>query len=194
MPHILVGLGNPGATYEGTRHNVGRAVAIAFAARQGWKFQKEPSLEAEVAQGHLGGRKVYVVLPTTFMNLSGKAVRAACEYWKVPVEALLVISDDVALSPGRLRMRFKGSSGGHNGLESVEASLGTLHYARLRIGVGSALPGQLEEYVLGRPSREDAAQIAESLPGALSAVERWITEGIAAAMQEVNAALPEESK
>lgn len=186
-PYLIVGLGNPGSSYSATRHNVGFEIAKAFAFKRSWKFRGEASLKAELAQGMIEDKRVLVLLPMTFMNESGQAVRSALDYFKVPLENLLLVSDDVSLATGVLRMRFKGSSGGHNGLKSVEQHLGTVHYARLRVGVGEPKERQpLEDYVLGRFAEEESKVILESFPKAVDALELWITKGVAIAMQAVN--------
>jgi PTH1 family peptidyl-tRNA hydrolase len=195
VAYLIVGLGNPGPSYSATRHNVGFEIAKAFAFKRNWKFRGEASLKAELAQGMIEDKRVLVLLPMTFMNESGQAVRSALDYFKVPLENLILVSDDVSLSTGVLRMRFKGSSGGHNGLKSVEHHLGTAHYARLRVGIGEPKERQpLEDYVLGRFSQEESKVVLESVPKAVDALELWITKGVAAAMQAVNTKIQSEGE
>lgn len=186
-PYLIVGLGNPGPSYRATRHNVGFEIAQAFAAQRQWGFRSESALKAQLAQGRIDDKRVLILLPMTFMNASGVAARSAGDLFKVPLDNVIVISDDVALPTGDLRMRSKGSAGGHNGLKSIERCLGTAHYARLRVGVGEPRDRQsLEDYVLGRFSREESARISESVPKAVDALELWVIKGVAAAMQAVN--------
>ena len=132
---LIVGLGNPGEKYENTRHNVGFQVIDELAERQGKPVQR---LKFKALTGLLtiGGEKALVMKPVTYMNLSGEAVRPAADFYKLPPERILVISDDVALAAGRLRIRAKGSAGGHNGLKSIIQHLGTDQFPRIRVGVG----------------------------------------------------------
>ncbi len=191
-PYLIVGLGNPGQAYERTRHNCGFLVVQAIASKRGWTWKRFPDLQGELAQGMIEGRKVFLLKPQTFMNLSGEAVRRCVEYYKVPLESLMVVSDDVALPLGTLRVRFKGSAGGHNGLKSVEASLGTEEYPRLRVGIGENRPQELEDYVLGCFSEEEKKQIKEGIVQTVDILELWIKQGIAAAMQVANTTKKEE--
>src|SRR3954471_556387 len=146
---VIVGLGNPGPKYAGTRHNVGFDVIDYLAAAPGVAPFRE-RFEAFVAELKEGGEAVLLVKPLTFMNLSGRAVRQVLDFYKVPVENLLVVCDDFNLPLGKLRVRAKGSAGGQNGVKRIEQSLGTNEYARLRIGVGAAAPGAAVDHVLGR--------------------------------------------
>ena len=134
----------------------------------------------------LSGNKGYLLLPTTFMNGSGEAVRKCKDYYEVPLDRLLIVCDDVALPLGTLRIRSQGSCGGHNGLKNIETHLHTQYYARLRIGVGG--PGEqiLADYVLGRFSAEESKRIEKTTEDALGVLDLWVTAGIAAAMQVAN--------
>ena len=153
---LIVGLGNPGEKYENTRHNVGFQVIDELAERQGRPVQR---LKFKALTGLLtiGGEKALVMKPVTYMNLSGEAVRPAADFYKLPPERILVISDDVALAAGRLRIRAKGSAGGHNGLKSIIQHLGTDQFPRIRVGVGEKPHPDydLADWVLGRPQGED---------------------------------------
>jgi PTH1 family peptidyl-tRNA hydrolase len=189
---LIVGLGNPGKSYEKTRHNIGFAAVEKLAKKYGLEFKKQLKFKGYIAEGQMGPDPVILLMPLTFMNLSGEAVRRCVEYYKVPFESLMVVSDDVALPVGHLRIRPKGSSGGHNGLKSIEECLGTEHYARLRMGIGANRAQELEDYVLGRFSQEEEKQIKESVVQAVDTLELWIKQGIAAAMQVANAAKKEE--
>ena len=181
--YLIVGLGNPGAAYEKTRHNVGFNIVKSFAAKQGMVFKHASHLIGDFAQRD----KTFLLLPTTYMNSSGDAVRRCVDYFKVPLDHLMVVCDDVALPIGTMRMRTKGSSGGHNGLKSIEAHLNTEHYARLRVGVSGPQHEELVDYVLGKFSQEENKLIQDVAIKAIQALELWITVGIAAAMQASNA-------
>jgi PTH1 family peptidyl-tRNA hydrolase len=188
---LIVGLGNPGARYAETRHNVGWRVAEELAHRA----QAEPSwkekFEALVAETRRGSEKVVLARPVTFMNLSGLAVRHLVDFWKVANEDLLVVSDDLALELGRIRVRASGSGGGHNGLESVIVHLGSEAFPRLRVGIG---PGPVAEeqadFVLAPFAEAEQPVIAEAITRAADAAECWTTEGLEAAMNRFNPAGP----
>ena len=133
---LIVGLGNPGAEYENTRHNIGFEALTMLAARHGIAVNKR-NYRAVYGEANLGGEKVLLVRPMTFMNLSGESVGAICRFYKIPPEDVFVIYDDIALEVGRIRLRFQGSAGGHNGMKSLIQHLGTQEIPRIRIGVGS---------------------------------------------------------
>jgi PTH1 family peptidyl-tRNA hydrolase len=185
---VIACLGNPGSEYSTTRHNVGWWLADELAER--WaigRFRREGS--AAVAAGAVGGEAVEVVKPLTYMNRSGQALARYEGAGAFDVRRdLLVVVDDVALEPGRARLRAAGSAGGHNGLRSVEAALGTQEYARLRIGVGARPPGvDLAGWVLSSPPREERVVILDLLPSLAECVELWIHEGVEPAMNRCNA-------
>lgn len=179
---VIVGLGNPGREYAGTRHNVGGWVVDHLADVwhfDGWKKDGE----AHVTTGAVGGKRVRLVKPQTYMNLSGNAlVRYARRPFWSAAQDLLVISDEVQLPVGRYRFRAKGSAGGHNGLKSVEGQLGTQEYARLRVGVGPAESDRkvsvLSDYVLGNFGKGESVTVRELLPALVEAIELWVAEGI----------------
>lgn len=183
---LIVGLGNPGAKYKSTRHNVGFHILQSLADKKGVQFKHSSQLVGEIAQATIREKKVFLLMPTTYMNLSGEAVRRCVDYYKIPLDHVIVVCDDVALPIGTMRMRTKGSSGGHNGLVSIEAHLNTEFYARLRIGVSG--PGEqiLSDYVLGRFSSDESRTIEGIEAKALEVLELWIAAGIAAAMQTAN--------
>ncbi|MFZ0564845.1 MAG: aminoacyl-tRNA hydrolase, partial [Chlamydiales bacterium] len=133
---LIVGLGNPGKKYENSRHNLGFMVVKAFAAKRGWDFKRGWRFKGYIAHGDIEEKIVHLLLPVTYMNLSGKSVRKVLEYYKIARNRLLVVVDDVNLALGVMRIRPEGSSGGHNGLKSIEESLKTREYTRFRIGVG----------------------------------------------------------
>jgi PTH1 family peptidyl-tRNA hydrolase len=179
---VIVGLGNPGREYAGTRHNVGWWVIDHLA--DVWRFDGwKKDGEAHVTTGTVHGKRVRLVKPQTFMNLSGNAlVRYARRPFWSAAQDLLVISDEVQLPVGRYRFRAKGSAGGHNGLKSIQGQLGTQEYARLRVGVGPADDERkvsvLSDYVLGNFGKAEAVTVRELLPDFVEALELWIVEGI----------------
>jgi PTH1 family peptidyl-tRNA hydrolase len=184
---LIACLGNPGSEYSTTRHNVGWWLADRLAESWGLgRFRREGGVA--VAAGHHEGEEVRLLKPLTFMNHSGQALAplGRASAFSVP-EDLLVVVDDVALEPGQARFRASGSAGGHNGLKSVEAALGTRDYARLRIGVGAKPPGvDLADWVLSSPPREDRARILDTLPRLVDGVAIWAHEGTEAAMNRCN--------
>ena len=180
---LLVGLGNPGRAYRDTRHNVGFMILDRLAARERCAFRTEKSWQAEVARAG----DLLLCKPLTFMNLSGEAVRALGEFYKIPPEETLVVLDDMALPLGRLRLRASGSSGGHHGLQSVLDHSGTQAVPRLRVGIGAALePDRAVGHVLGRFALEEREAVAQSLDRALAAIDCAQTQGLAAAMNAFN--------
>lgn len=184
---LIVGLGNPGDAYRNTRHNIGFEVVKALAEQRGMNFRHASHLIGELAQGEIDGKKLFLLLPATFMNSSGDAVRRCIDYYKVSVDQLLVVSDDVDLPLGTVRIRAKGSAGGHNGLKSVEAHLRTDHYMRFRIGVGSPTGRDLADYVLGRFSSEEMPVAVQMVKKAVDILLLYLEKGGPAAMQMANA-------
>ena len=168
---LLVCLGNPGDQYENTRHNVGFMVADELAERARLPIQKL-KFKALTNTLTISGEKVLVMKPITYMNLSGEAARPAADFYKIPADHVLVISDDVALPVGKIRVRPGGSAGGHNGLKNIIAHLGTDQFPRVKIGVAS--PGQegdMIDWVIGEPSQADKKVLVESFKRAVGAVE-----------------------
>jgi PTH1 family peptidyl-tRNA hydrolase len=183
---IVVGLGNPGKRYAGTRHNVGFDVidVLARSPRAGG-FQER--FGAEVAELIEDAGKVLLVKPQTFMNLSGRAVRQLVDFYQVPVEELLVVCDDINLPVGKLRARARGTHGGHKGLKDIQNHLATTEYARLRIGVGAPEQVDAADYVLARFRPSEQAIVDEAILRAVQAVAVWLHQGIEACMNEFNA-------
>lgn len=183
---LIVGLGNPGAQYSQTRHNVGFTVVERLAARHGLSGAKS-RFHGEFVYGPMAGQKCLLLRPTTYMNRSGLAVAEAVHFYQLdPGVDLLVVVDDVALPCGRLRLRGSGGTGGHNGLADVTRALGTENYARLRIGVDS--PGHIcaTDYVLGKFTAAQFEIMQDVLDTACDAVACWIAEGIDRAMNKFN--------
>jgi PTH1 family peptidyl-tRNA hydrolase len=182
---VVVGLGNPGPQYAGTRHNVGFDAVDYLAAAPG-VGPARAKFDALVSEAREGDEQVLYVKPTTYMNLSGRAVRQVLDFYKVPVENLLVVCDDFNLPLGKLRVRAKGSAGGQNGLKSVEQVLGTQEYARLRIGVGAPGPGDAVDHVLGRFKPAERAVKEAMIADAAQAVLLWVKLGLEPCMNRFN--------
>lgn len=184
--HLIVGLGNPGAQYERTRHNVGFRVVEMLAAQHGLSFAKIEH-KAMVASGTLLGKRVLLAKPQTFMNLSGDSVVPLARFYKIDPPRILVVCDDIDLPLGTLRIRASGSSGGQNGMKHILERIGTQDIARIRFGV-SRPPGRMDPaaYVL-TPFKNDEEPLAlETLDRAVKAVEMWLTDGLEAAMNRYN--------
>jgi PTH1 family peptidyl-tRNA hydrolase len=185
--HLIVGLGNPGSKYRGTRHNIGFLAVDELARRGGVSLREERKFEARVGDGTVRGKRTWLCQPLTYMNASGKAVRALTEYYRVPLERLLVIVDDADLPFGELRLRPSGGTGGHHGLESIEEMLGSDGYARLRLGIGrGAGLREISGHVLGRFSESDRERLEAVLGRAADQVECWLDAGIQKAMNNFN--------
>ena len=164
---LIVGLGNPGAEHLRTRHNAGFWFVDALALSQGVRFGLESKLFGETCKVEIAGRPVWLLKPSTFMNLSGKSVAAALRYWKIEPEEMLVVHDELDLPPGTARLKFDGGHGGQNGLRDITRLLGHGKYHRLRVGIGH--PGhkdRVTSWVLGRPGQDDEASILRSLEDA----------------------------
>ena len=185
--YIIVGLGNPGREYKNTRHNAGFMVIDKIAKDHNIHLIKRLH-KAKEGKGIIGGESVVLVKPQTFMNLSGESVRKVIDYYKVDEKSnLIVISDDISLDVGNLRIRKKGSAGGHNGLKNIILHLGHDEFQRVRVGVGEKPSGyDLVDHVLGHFDKEDMELIEDSVSRAAQAVEMIITDGCDAAMNTFN--------
>ena len=184
---ILVCLGNPGDAYENTRHNVGFAAADALGERLNKPIQRL-KFKALTNLVEYGGAKVLIMKPTTYMNLSGEAVREACQFYKLPPERVLVVCDDVSLPVGKLRLRRSGTAGGHNGLRSIIGQLHSDQFPRVKIGVGQKPHPDYDmaDWVLGKFSKEDRKTIDATIERALDAIECTFSRGIDQAMSRYN--------
>jgi PTH1 family peptidyl-tRNA hydrolase len=185
--YLIVGLGNPGAEYARTRHNIGFQVTdrLAVRWRASWAYEKK--FNARVARVERGERRVLLCQPQTFMNSSGEAVGAVAKFYDIPLSQVLVSVDDADLPLGEIRLRPSGSSGGHHGLESIEQHLGTRDYARQRVGIGRQNGArQITGHVLGRFSSTEAALMDNILIVASDQVETWLEAGIQKAMSQFN--------
>jgi peptidyl-tRNA hydrolase, PTH1 family len=188
---VVVGLGNPGAKYELTRHNIGTLVAKTIVGALGWSFKEDKRFKALTAKGSCKGKVLHVVLPQTYMNESGQAVGAYLNYYKLKPEAVLVICDDVELAFGQLRLRSQGRSGGHNGLKSIEAHLGTQEYLRLKMGVGKEVANAtLADYVLDNFKPDEFAKLEGFIGQGVKVVSDLLSEPSAAVMNRVNRSVP----
>ncbi len=183
---LIVGLGNPGKKYEATRHNVGFCVIDELAKNL------NISLNQEKWKGLFGfetinGEKVFLLKPLTYMNLSGESIRPLMDFYKIPLEDVLVIYDDLDLPPGKIRLRQKGGHGGHNGIKSLLAHLGSENFKRIRIGVGRPEPGEpVANYVLSTFSPSEKIEVTEAIQEATKASETWISEDFLAVMNSFN--------
>lgn len=183
---LIVGLGNPGKEYSETRHNIGFRVIYDLAKKYniGLTGNKHKAL---FGQGMIRGEKVILAQPLTYMNLSGEAVLPLMKYFKIDLEDLMIIYDDLDLEPGYLRMRGSGGHGGHNGIRSLISCLGTKDFARLRVGIGRP-EGQIpvRDFVLGRFSKAESSMIDEAVSRGIDGIELWLKEGLEKAMNQVN--------
>jgi PTH1 family peptidyl-tRNA hydrolase len=196
---LIVGLGNPGREYVGSRHNIGFEVVDALAQRLGWIGQPQDfdrlartnfdglTMDGTVSIHSGATEKLLLLKPQTYMNLSGRAVQAAMAFYQLSPADVMIVLDDLALPCGKLRIRSSGSSGGHNGLKDIERALGTIQYARLRIGIDAPpafVPGK--DYVLGRFSPEQRKLVDSAIGRAASALLMWMEQGISPAMNQFN--------
>ena len=186
--YAIVGLGNPGAEYARTRHNIGFMAVERFGElhRAVWSNQKK--FESRTAKVEAAGKRALLCEPQTYMNVSGRAVGALIDFYRLSLDRLLVVVDDADLPFGELRMRANGSSGGHHGLESIEERLGTREYARLRMGIGRQRTDvrEITGHVLGKFGPADAETLELMLKRAAAQIERWLDAGIQRAMNEFN--------
>lgn len=186
-PFLFVGLGNPGAQYERTPHNLGFEAMERLARALGGATEARAKFESLYSEHTVAGRKVFCIQPQTYMNLSGNAVREFVRFYKcAPETDLLVVTDDLDLPPGRLRLRMNGGSGGHNGLNSIIAQLGTENFPRLRIGVGRHPHMPSERYLLSKIPKGDWPVYEPALDRAVDGMQRVLAEGVPKAMNFCN--------
>lgn len=183
---IIVGLGNPTMQYNGTRHNIGFSVIDELAERHGIRLDGKKH-KAVFGKGMIGSEKVILAMPQTYMNLSGESVRELFDYYKVDVEDIIVVYDDINLDVGRLRVRKKGSAGGHNGMKNIIKHLGSESFPRVRVGVGEK-PKQMDlaDYVLSRFKEDELPLIREGCSAACDAIEMIIEKDVDTAMNACN--------
>ena len=190
--YIIAGLGNPGKKYENTRHNIGFITLDFLAERHDIKINKIKH-KALVGEGRIAGQKVLLVKPQTYMNLSGESLREVMDYYKVDIEDMIVIYDDIDLDAGAVRIRKKGSAGTHNGMRSIVQHLGT-DFPRIRMGIGKDKRGDLVDFVLGGFTKEDKEVLEPAVERAALAVEMYVDEGIEKAMNKYNIKAKKEKK
>jgi peptidyl-tRNA hydrolase, PTH1 family len=190
---LIAGLGNPGPRFTGTRHNAGFMAVDELARRHGMTFSGRQA-NAEISRGTIEGLAVILAKPRTYMNLSGQAVGALARYYKIPLERVLVVYDDIALPLGTIRIRAKGSAGGHNGVASIIQNLGTQDFPRLRIGVDrpAGFQSNQVDWVLSRFDREERKIVDEALTRAAEAIESVLSDGLDRAMNTYNTPRTEE--
>ena len=185
MKYLIIGLGNPGSEYKETRHNIGFKVVDELIKQCGGSFETEKL--ADVARVKFKGRQIIVIKPTTFMNLSGKSVNYWMQQEKISKENILVVTDDIALPFGKLRMKGKGSDGGHNGLKDIQSVLNTPQYARVRFGVGNDFyPGRQSDYVLGKWSKNDSLNLLERIDVSVEFIKGFVSIGLQLTMTNWN--------
>ncbi|MBK6498932.1 MAG: aminoacyl-tRNA hydrolase [Saprospiraceae bacterium] len=185
MKYLIVGLGNIGTEYQHTRHNIGFDVVDFMAKDAGVSFRQET--HGDIAELKFKGRTLILLKPSTYMNLSGKAVKYWMEKQKIQPENLLVIVDDLHLDLGKMRLRDKGSDGGHNGLKDIHDKLGSSHYIRLRMGIGQDFrPGQQVNFVLGKWKPNEEADVEKMISKASDAVKNFTTIGLKLTMDSLN--------
>ena len=183
---LIVGLGNPGVEYAATRHNIGFDMITYLSDKYNIPVNSREG-KALVGKGILAGEKVMLAQPQTYMNLSGESVRALMDYYKIDIEDLIVIYDDISLDVGQIRMRGKGSAGGHNGIKNIIQHTGTQEFARIKIGVGQKPEGgDLVKHVLGRFSREEDGMFRDVFALAEEGLLAWLQEDMKSAMNKVN--------
>lgn len=181
--YLIVGLRNPGAKYEKTRHNIGEMLLQEFIKPLGVDMKKS-TFKGDFGSAIVNGNKVLFLLPSTYMNLSGEAILRCMEYYKIGLSDLLVICDDVEIPFGTIRIRPKGSSGGHNGLKNIQQQLGSSDFARLRLGVGKNQYGDLADYVVAPFTPDEKVQMQDFLVRGTKVLSTWLSEGIEAASQK----------
>jgi PTH1 family peptidyl-tRNA hydrolase len=187
VPQLIVGLGNPEPKYDRTRHNIGFEAVDSLAKSWQMPWQKQPRFNGLVADGTIGGAKIVLLKPLTYMNNSGQSIRAVVDWYKLSPQSVLVIYDEMDLPLGKLRLRLSGSAGGHNGMKSIIAHLGTQTFPRLRIGIGKSNPSQNTiSHVLGRFAPQENIIMADVLQMATEAVECSIKKGVETAMNLYN--------
>lgn len=190
--YIIAGLGNPGKKYENTRHNIGFITLDFLAERHDIKINKIKH-KALVGEGRIAGQKVLLVKPQTYMNLSGESLREVMDYYKVDIEDMIVIYDDIDLDAGAVRIRKKGGPGTHNGMKSIVQHLGT-DFPRIRMGIGKDRKGDLADFVLGGFTKEDREVLEHAVERAALSIECYVDEGIEKAMNKYNIKAKKEKK
>ena len=182
---MVIGLGNPGRSYAGTRHNIGFEVVEAVAGELGVKVKKR-RFGGLTGEAEVDGTKLMLMKPQKYMNRSGQVVATAVGFYKLKLDNILVVTDDMALEPGRIRIRRKGSSGGHNGLADIISKLGSEEFGRLRVGIGNSGDNVGRDYVLSRACGQEREELKQAVEKASEAVLCWVKDGIDSAMNKYN--------
>ena len=187
IEYIIAGLGNPGKKYEKTRHNAGFMALDLLAKKEGFAFKKA-KFQSLIADEVIGGKRCLIMKPQTMMNLSGEAIIEAANYYNIPDENIIIIYDDVSLDVGKIRVRRKGSAGGHNGIKSIISCLGSENFPRVKIGVGKKPTADYDmvKWVLGEISPDKQAEFYDKLINAVGATEEIISDGVDKAMNDFN--------
>lgn len=188
---LIVGLGNVGSEYDHTRHNIGYDCLVKLAEKYKITLNPEGKFSGLLGRGKIEGEEVRLLFPTTFMNLSGRAVGAVCTFFKIKPEEVLVLHDDLDLNPGFMKLKFGGGLAGHNGLKSITSSLAnSQNYYRLRLGIGKPPSGEVINWVLGRPSSDDQKKIDDMYEAALIGIDKLFTQGLSKATAAINGFKP----
>lgn len=187
---VFVGLGNPGIAYERTRHNLGYLVISSFAKKMEWTFKADKQFQANVAKGVVNGIVVHLLLPITYMNKSGEAIRSYLNFFKLESSKIVIVVDDIAFPFGELRLKTSGSAGGHNGLKSIENHLITTHYVRLRMGIGHPGGQDLADYVLSSFNKEELENLEIVINRGVEVLQRLLRESVSHVMKTVNSISP----
>ena len=174
LTKVIVGLGNPGAEYEWTRHNIGSSVVKALAERHQLKFHSEKGVEAQVAKGMIGEQPVTLAVPKVYMNESGRSVSRLLRFVGTDVKDLMVVIDDIETPWGQVKIAFAGGTRGHNGLRSIQGLLGTMEFSQMRVGVGRPESGTVADYVLHRFSAEQMSELPSIMERSLEMIEEWL--------------------
>ncbi len=183
---LIIGLGNPGKQYENTRHNMGFLVVRELARMHGATLQSKPQLLGEFAKANVGGQTLIFLLPMTYMNLSGRSVQRCVDFYKLDVSNLFVIVDDIYIPFGKMRLREKGQSGGHNGLKNIDEHLGTENYTRLRVGIGGSQTEELSDFVVGKFKKDEVEKLPGVIDSAMEITNAWINSGIKEALETLS--------
>jgi PTH1 family peptidyl-tRNA hydrolase len=184
---LIAGLGNPGPRYQATRHNAGFWFADALAQAQAGQFKTSSRFHGDLCETNLAGQSCWIIKPDVFMNRSGQSVAALAGFYKIPVEQILVVHDELDLPPGTVRLKQGGGNGGHNGLHSVMESMGSSDFVRMRLGIGH--PGHRDlvtDYVLGKPSQEDRKAIEEAIAAAMAVMPELLSGELERAMHKLH--------
>ncbi len=184
--YLIVGLGNPGKKYDKTRHNVGFDLVDIICNNEKIKLKKDKALKSEIGTLSISGQKVVLIKPQTFMNLSGEAVKSVIDYYNIDINNICVIYDDMDIPKGKIKLKLKGSAGGHNGMKSIINLIKTQDFKRLRIGIQKDYDENTVNYVLGRFSKEDRSKIDKAIEDGIQALKTWIEKDFNDAMTRFN--------